>query len=415
VKAAAEGAPERPGFGAVAVVYVSALLQGLTVVSFPASGAVLKEHHHFTDAQYGTIFLPQVAFTLLGSFVGSALARRTGLARLLLGALVADALSQVALGGSYGLDANAAFAGVLAGTALMGLGFGLSAAPLNASPAALFPRRPDAALVALHTVMGAGFALGPALVGALGAHGVWLLLPVGLFAATTLLAASVAFTRLPQSVSTKGASRADERPRERPLLVASFWSFTAIAVLYAFAEGTFGNWAVVFLTEERHVTPSHAALALSTFWAALAGGRLLVSTLVARVPAERIWLALPVLMVAAFLLVPMSRGAVSGVALFAFAGLSCSAFFPLTVGLASKRFPEDSASVSSLMVAALMLGVGAGSFLAGPLRSVLSLEGIYRASAAYPLAVLLVAAVPRTIAPRRRRAPPTSPPTTASV
>ena len=86
-----------------------------------------------------------------------------------------------------------------------------------------------------------------------------------------------------------------------PIRLLGFWTFAAIAVLYAFAEGTFSNWSVIYLHEVKHLPEMTAALALSLFWAAMAGGRLLVSALVARIPAQRVWLSLPLLMISAFL------------------------------------------------------------------------------------------------------------------
>ena len=55
-----------------APVYVAALFQGLTLVSFPASSDVLMQAHGFTHAQYGAIFLPQVAAAILGALGGGA-------------------------------------------------------------------------------------------------------------------------------------------------------------------------------------------------------------------------------------------------------------------------------------------------------------------------------------------------------
>jgi hypothetical protein len=63
---------------ALITVYLIAFLQGLTLVSFPASSAVLRQMHGFTDAQYGAIFLPQVALAVLGAVAGGTLARRSG-------------------------------------------------------------------------------------------------------------------------------------------------------------------------------------------------------------------------------------------------------------------------------------------------------------------------------------------------
>jgi predicted MFS family arabinose efflux permease len=164
-----------------------------------------------------------------------------------------------------------------------------------------------------------------------------------------------------------------------------------MVILYAFAEGTFANWSVIFLHEERGIAPAQAALALSVFWAMMAVGRLLVSALLLRIPAARIWLTLPVLMISAFLLLPLAHSALTGIALFAFAGLACSAFFPVSVGLITRRFPASAALVSSLMIAALMLGVGSGSFAIGALRAMLSLENLYRVSTLYPLTAFVLA------------------------
>lgn len=110
----------------------------------------------------------------------------------------------------------------------------------------------------------------------------------------------------------------------------------------------------------------------------LAAGRLLVSVLLLKINAAWIWLILPLMMIATLLLLPLATTAASGIALFALAGLSCSAFFPLTVGLASKRFATHQALVASLLIAALMVGVGLGSFVIGPLRQTFTIGELYR-------------------------------------
>ena len=66
------------------------MLQGLTLVSFPTSSAVLKQMHGFSTAQYGAIFLPQVALAVIGALGGGALASRLGLRVLRGGALLLD-------------------------------------------------------------------------------------------------------------------------------------------------------------------------------------------------------------------------------------------------------------------------------------------------------------------------------------
>lgn len=85
---------------AVLIVYVAALLQGMTLVSFPAVSAMLKQALSLKDADYGAIFLPQVALAIVGAVAGGALAGTIGLRALLALALAANAASQVLLAAS---------------------------------------------------------------------------------------------------------------------------------------------------------------------------------------------------------------------------------------------------------------------------------------------------------------------------
>ena len=370
---------------AVLAVYLVAFLQGLTLVSFPASSAVLKQMHGFTDAQYGAIFLPQVALAVLGAVAGGTLARRLGLQTLLWLAAAGNGLSQLALAASVWVMPALAFPTILAGTALLGLSFGLGGAPLNSYPPRFFPERAPAAVVALHTLLGLGLMVGPLLADGFSRAGLWIGFPVLLLGLSGVLALMAATALLPPDAGGEAKHQAASNP---PLTSSAFWIFAAIAVLYAFAEGTFSNWAVIYLREAKMLPAGVAALALSVFWAAMVAGRLLVAVLVVRIAPLTIWLVLPALMIAAFLLLPAADTPTLGLTLFGLAGLACSAFFPLTITLASARFPEHVAWVSSMLIAALMVGVGLGSFVIGPLREWLALEQIYQLSAFYPIAVI---------------------------
>jgi predicted MFS family arabinose efflux permease len=213
----------------------------------------------------------------------------------------------------------------------------------------------------------------------------------------TLAAAAIP---LPRDRHVPDPTRAAAGPLASPL----FWVFVAIAMLYAFAEGTFANWAVIYLREGKGLDPEVAAGALSVFWGALVVGRLAVTALLVRFPAEPVFLTLPAVMIAAFLLMPFADSAALGIGLFAFAGLACSAVFPLTITQVSERFPDHVAFVSSAMIAALMIGIGAGTFLLGALRDLLAFEPLYRLSSAYPAALLALAAVVLLAGRARRRA-----------
>jgi fucose permease len=368
---------------AVLIVYVAALLQGMTLVSFPAVSAMLKQALSLSDADYGAIFLPQVALAIVGAVAGGALAGTIGLKALLALALAANAASQVLLAAS---DFASPSGGLVAGTASLGLGFGLIGGPINAYPGLLFPRRGQTAIVAAHTLIGLGLATGPLIAGPFVAAGAWSGFPISLASACAIAAISAVLIRLPQSATRVAA---DETTATRPAASPTFWLFAAITVIYAFAEGTFSSWAVIFLRDGKGLPDMTASYALSAFWGALVAGRLLVSVLIVRVPANIVWIALPVLMIAAFWLVSFADSAATGVGAFALAGLACSAFLPLTISLAVDRFPDSLAWVSSMLIAALMTGVG--SWLVGALQASLPLDALYRLSSLYPILVLALA------------------------
>lgn len=379
--------PQPIAWPAVAVVYTAALLQGMTLVSFPALSAVLKETLGLSDAAYGAIFLPQVACAVAGAVAGGSLARKLGLRALLAFALACNGLSQALLAATAMLPHSVGVAVLYLGTACLGLGFGLIGAPVNTYPRLLFPAKGEPALVAAHTLIGLGLATAPLAASPLIAAGAWTSLPLILALACAALAAAVLLTALPKPAVATAASPAGRPPVAAPL----FWLFAAITVIYALAEGTFANWAVIYLRDSRGLAEMTAGLALSAFWGAIVVGRLVITLLVVRVPARLIWLTLPCLMIAAFWLLPHANSALTGIGFFAFAGFACSAFLPLTISLAVERFPEAVAWVSSMLIAALMVGVGLGSYLVGALQAALPLDALYRLSSVYPTAVLLLA------------------------
>ncbi|MCK7533021.1 MAG: hypothetical protein MZV63_19320 [Marinilabiliales bacterium] len=207
------------------------------------------------------------------------------------------------------------------GTALLGWSFGLGGAPLNSYPPRFFPRRRAGCRGRLAHPAGtrldggaaAGRRLRPGrLVDRLSA--------VAAGSEACSLALAAATVRLPPDVGGETERRIATNP---PLTSGAFWTFAAIAVLYAFAEGTFSNWAVIYLREAKGLPAGVAALALSVFWGAMVAGRLLVAVLVVRIAPLTIWLALPVLMIAAFLLLPGAdtRDAGAGVVRAGGAGL----------------------------------------------------------------------------------------------
>src|SRR5712692_7890243 len=70
----------------ISVVYFAAVVQGLTLVTFPAASSIFTSPYGFgfDSTRYGTMFLPQVVLAVLASGLAPKLARRWSLRRVLL-------------------------------------------------------------------------------------------------------------------------------------------------------------------------------------------------------------------------------------------------------------------------------------------------------------------------------------------
>ena len=76
----------------VGLVYMTALVQGLALVTFPAASSIFTspDGYGFSASRYGVMFIPQVILAILASSFGPALARRWTLKRVLQTGMCAD-------------------------------------------------------------------------------------------------------------------------------------------------------------------------------------------------------------------------------------------------------------------------------------------------------------------------------------
>lgn len=375
---------------AVATVFLASLVHGLLSVPYPASAAVLRARG-LGDAEYGSLFVPQLTLAALGALGAGFVLESLGAKRALALGLAFMGLSPVALVAVVRAGPAAVYPLALAGTALLGLGSGLSAGPLNAYPQVLFPTRSESAVIAGHTVIGLGLSVSPLLSALAQAWRVWPIYPLTLLGLGVVFASAVEREALPEP-----EPRAGGEALRRPVGSRRLWIFMGIALLYGCTEALFGNWTIPFLTEERGLAPAEAALALAAFWASLSVGRVTVALVVSRVRPGPVLPVLAALTCLAALLVPAASGARGALVVFSFGGLGCSAVFPLSVGLACRRFPAHRAWVSGAMFVALCAGLGTGSLAAGVLHIRLALATIYRLAALPPAVAALLALVATT-------------------
>jgi fucose permease len=383
------------GTGAAFSVYAGGLILGMTLVGVPASSALLKQLHGFSDAQYGAIYLPQLLSAIVGGVAGGMLTNVLGAKRLLTIALLCLFVAQFALAASVTLSPEHALSALMITTGCIGLGIGLGSGPLNAYPVALFPAVSNTALTALHTIVGVGMMLAPIYLSTFAQHDNWLLGVLLLSAATLIVLLTALLADFPHISASEAATGATE---VRPARHALFWICAAIAVIYSVAEGIFSNWAMLFIQEERGLDAATASLALTCFWGALTGGRLLASFIVIRLPPLTFLLALPPLMAAAFFLLPLADSAAGTIGAFAFAGFACSAYFPMLVAYAAGAFPQQVAWIASMMITAQMVGIGLGTYVIGLIKGTASITSLYYAATTLPAATLILIAIGRHLA-----------------
>ncbi len=373
--------------------YAAGLVQGITLVTFPAASTIFTSaaSYGLSAGQYGTMFVPQVVAAISASLAGARLAGRLGWKMVYLAGLAANLASMALLIASRFAEADQSLAYpiLLAATACLGLGFGLTVPAVNTFTASFHPGGVDRSILVLNALLGLGTALAPVFVAIFVGLGAWVGLPV--LAAALLLGLIAVSMRLPLRIpagrhgssAPTGGTGAPAGGR-RTTIPARFWAFAAFAVLYGFCETMNGNWSQIDLVA-LHVSGTTASLTLTVFWAMVTAGRVLFAVLQRWVPSRFAYHLLPVVLAGSFLLIAElpAGSAEASIVAFGLAGLGCSALLPLTISFGQERLTAISASVAGGVIACYQFGYGLAAFGVGPLRSAgVTLPEIYGASAA---------------------------------
>jgi MFS transporter, FHS family, glucose/mannose:H+ symporter len=360
----------------VGLIYGTGLVQGLALVTFPAASSIFTspEGYGFSSARYGMMFLPQVLLAILASSLAPKFAKRYSLKRVLVAGIVADLVSMLLLASSKFLRSSpdASFGFLLIATGALGFGFGATLMALSTYTESFFPGRSDRAVLGLNALLGTGTALAPLLIAVFLGLGVWWGLPILVACTLALILISVLRQPLPflfpvnvnRSATGSGLFRG---------LPSRFWLYAAVVFLYGVVETLNGNWASLYLSSQRGISVQGASLALTSFWAMVTIGRILFASLSARVPVRWIYVGLPLLLIIAFQSVSHVSGRTMGILAFGFAGLACSAFFPLSISFGGEEFPRLASVMSGELIAFYQLGYGFAAFGMAPLRALTGL------------------------------------------
>jgi hypothetical protein len=390
-----------------AAVNAAGLVQGIALVTFPAASGIFTSGSDYglSSSQYGLMFAPQVAAAIIGALLGAGLlwpgfTQRVSEKKVYLAGLLADLAAMVLLIASWGL-AHAHPGGyvlLLAATACLGAGFGLTVPSLNTLAAAFRPAAADRAVLVLNALLGLGTALAPAFVAAFTGIGFWIGLPI---LVSCLLAGLIAVSlRLPLNPASPAASGSQDpapelgapQPPSAPAtarIPPGFWLFGAFAFLYGICETMNGNWSQLDLTS-LGVGSSTASFALTGFWAVVTAGRVLFAAIARWVPSRVVYHGLPFLLAAAFALIAaLPRHApAAAVAEFCLAGLACSALLPLTISFGQEKLAGAQTVVSGGIIACYQVGYGVAAFGVPPLTGAGVRVAVVFAAAAVVAAVM---------------------------
>ena len=380
----------------ITAVYAAAVVQGITLVTFPAVSAVLtsRAHYGLTTGQYGAMFVPQAIAAVLASLLGAGLTRHLGGKRVLLGGLAADLVSMALLFTSQFTVGQPflAYGLLLTATGFLGCGFGFVVPALNTFTAAFFPAKVDAAILTLNALLGLGTALAPIFAALFVGFGIWWGLPL-LMSVLTL--ALLFFTlALPLDEKTPSPTAAGPAGHSFP---AHFWLYAAFALVYGVCETMNANWAGVYLSTNLGASTTLATLSLTAFWVSVTGGRVLFAAVAKWCPPPWTYRILPLLLAAAFLLtaaVPKTHPKLA-LLTFGIAGLGCSALLPLVISFGQQELTAMGAAVAGGLISAYQFGYGLAAFGVGPLQTHahLSLPALYRWAALVAVALETLALV----------------------
>ena len=197
------------------VVNLAGLVQGITLVTFPAASTILTDpsEYDLSNSQYGFMFIPQVLTAIATSLLGSRLASRFSAKAVLIVGLASNIASMVLLvmTTAFESDQAVAYPLLLLATAFLGTGFGLTVPVLNTYVAEFRRGHADRAVLVLNALLGLGTALAPVFVAVFVGLGFWWGLPV--LSTVLLILLALSASRLPlRAEPARGEHRAGGHP-----------------------------------------------------------------------------------------------------------------------------------------------------------------------------------------------------------
>ncbi|MBS0655891.1 MAG: MFS transporter, partial [Verrucomicrobia bacterium] len=166
----------------ITAIYLAGLLQGISLVAFPAASTIFTSPHQFgfSVAAYGSLFIPQALLSITFAALNPKICRSLGSKCTLFLGLFANllAMALLALSSLYMGEPTTSYTILLIATGCLGIGFGLTVPVLNLLVALLYPKKVDSLVLVLNALLGVGTALAPIFFALFTALGFWWELPL---------------------------------------------------------------------------------------------------------------------------------------------------------------------------------------------------------------------------------------------
>lgn len=364
------------------LIYLAGLLQGMTLVAFPASSTILTspDYFHLTSTQYGSLFLPQALFSIMTALFNPWLRRHFGSKNTLLIGVGANLCSMMLLVLSALFEDTQAlsFCVLLLATSCLGLGFGTLVPTINRMAEELYPSSSNMIILALNALLGVGTTLSPVFIALFSHLGFWWGLPLMLSLALLGLLAAAVKTALPEEHSALSAHHQGH-------LTTLGRIFIAFAFLYGIIETLNGNWVSIYLRQHMGASLNIQALALTAFWGMVTFGRVFFSAMSKFLSEQLAFQIAPFLSAIAFVIIASLVPGQNALAVAAFGliGFGCSVLLPLAISFGGEQLKAFAPSVPGMIISSYLLGYAVAAFGVGPLQDFthITLRGVYLAGA----------------------------------
>ncbi|MEI8124992.1 MAG: MFS transporter [Parachlamydiaceae bacterium] len=344
-------------------IYFAAMLQGVTIVLFPAASIIFNDPQLFnlSSAAYGGLFIPEVITAIFASLWS---ASKSDTKTVYLYGIVANIFSMIflLLSVSAMSYSTATYGLLLFSLGFAGIGYGLTAPSLNILATSFFPKNTNTAILSINALIGLGTALAPLSVIFFITMGIWWGIPLLLLVLFIMIFLFTLKTMNPENNVAIKLKKIESFPK-------GIWLFCLFALLYGIVETVDGNWTAAYIRENIIDSIALESITLASFWAMMTAGRVIFG-LLNKTFSEYAYQIFPFAAAVAFSILSLLPPGHEflGIILFAICGMACSILFPLSISFATDSLPEIKTSIPGILLGFYLLGYSITAFGVGLLH-----------------------------------------------